>query len=342
MTIAFGTLFLVGLVASTLYFTRNVNESSVSTTGASWAVQRSEADSTLLAVHFVDDNRGWAVGQGGTIIATSDGGETWTRQSSGFELTLRDIEFEDSRTGWIVGHLGLILHTEDGGANWNIQDVDAALGQNLIQIKSTGPGSAWAIAERGSFALKTTDGGENWTREFFDNTLTRSDAFILDDRRAWAAFKSGGVLSTADSGDSWQLHTGVNEVQIGTSGIFFLDDHRGWVAGWRGKQQGISAGVQLVKYLTDGMVAYTNDGGLTWTRVDSDTGRFMWDVAFVNPQEGWAVGSFGQAMHSKDGGLTWTVEPTGSDATLRALTFVDQHTGWAVGENGTILRLSVE
>ena len=342
VTVAAALLFALALLGSTIYFTRDVDGPDSPVDEGRWQPVPSGVISTLLDIDFVDPDHGWAVGQGGVIIATSDGGETWHSQASGFELTIRSVDFIDTQTGWAAGHLGLILHTADGGQTWSIQGEEAALGLNLIRVNFDGPYTGRIITQQGGFTLITTDGGATWERQFFDSAQFRSDAFILDGAHSWVALKSGGVLSTTDSGASWQLHKGVNQVEIGTSGIYFLDDRRGWIAGWRGKQRGISSGVQFVKYLTDGMVAYTIDGGQTWTRVNADTGKFLWDVAFIDPQQGWAVGSFGQTMHSTDGGRTWSTEPAVTDSTLRAVTFSGPNTGWAVGENGTILKLTRE
>ncbi len=341
-TVALGMIFLLALAAAVLYFTRDADDIAAPASGWRWKQIDSGADSTLLDIEFVDSLNGWAVGENGAIIATTDGGNTWTPQDSGFEITLRGVDFADERAGWAVGHLGLILHTADGGRSWSAQGAEVALGQNLIEVRFADRSNGWIISERGSFALRTTDGGDTWERRFFDNTLPRSDAFILDDSRAWVALKSGGVLSTENGGESWQLREGVNRVQIGAMGIFFLDDRRGWIAGWRGKERGIGSGVQLVKYLTDGMIARTIDGGQTWTRVDSDTGRFMWDVAFLDESEGWAVGSFGAALHSTDGGMTWQPQPQITESTLRALEFWGPNTGWAVGDDGALLKFSRE
>ncbi|SEQ57456.1 KAP family P-loop domain-containing protein, partial [Solimonas aquatica] len=41
--------------------------------------QASGTSATLTSVHFVDDQHGWAVGNGGTILATADGGLSWKR-----------------------------------------------------------------------------------------------------------------------------------------------------------------------------------------------------------------------------------------------------------------------
>ena len=341
-TVAVALVFVAVLVVGTIYFTGGTDSPGSHGDTGGWQPVRSGVTSTLRDVEFVDSDHGWAVGQDGTIVATSDGGETWHRQSSGFELTIRAVDFIDTRTGWAVGHLGLILHTADGGRTWTQQGNEAALGLNLIHVRFSGRATGWIITESGGFTLRTSDGGATWERHPFDSAQTRSDAFVLDGNRSWAALTSGGVVSTEDSGASWNRRKGVNQVEIGTSGIYFLDERRGWIAGWRGKQQGLSSGVQFVKYLTDGMVAHTTDGGRTWTRVDADTGKFLWDVAFIDEREGWAVGSFGQTMRSTDGGRTWSLEPTVTNSTLRAITFSDPNTAWAVGEDGIILKLTLE
>ena len=35
---------------------------------------------TFRSVHFVDNQIGWIVGQGGKVLKTTDGGLTWTAQ----------------------------------------------------------------------------------------------------------------------------------------------------------------------------------------------------------------------------------------------------------------------
>ena len=341
-TVAIGLVFLIALVGGTIYLTRETQDTGTQSQAGvgRWEMQDSGVTNTLLDVKFLNDTHGWAVGVGGVIIATNDGGETWTRQSSGYELTLQEVEFADESNGWVVGHLGIILNTGDGGRAWTVQGKDAALGQNLIKVHFDNHTDGWIITERGSFALRTTDGGNTWSRQFFENTLPRSDAFFLNDRHGWVSFKSGAVFSTSDGAESWKLLKGINGVQIGTNSVFFLDERNGWIAGWRGKAQGVGSGVQLVKYLTDGMVARTTDGGATWTRHDSDTGRFLWDVVFFDALEGWAVGSFGMVMRSLDGGVTWEPMPVETESVLRAMSFPDRNNGWVVGDGGAVLRFT--
>jgi photosystem II stability/assembly factor-like uncharacterized protein len=54
-------------------------------------------------VHFADAHAGWAVGVGGTILATRDGGINWERQNSRSGKNLFGVHFADSHTGCAGG-----------------------------------------------------------------------------------------------------------------------------------------------------------------------------------------------------------------------------------------------
>ena len=50
--------------------------------GQSWQAFPTGQNAPLTAIAFADDQRGWAVGELGVILSTSDGGHTWQRQRS--------------------------------------------------------------------------------------------------------------------------------------------------------------------------------------------------------------------------------------------------------------------
>ena len=87
--------------------------------GTRQTIVTSTAD--LSGVAFSDANHGWAVGAGGTIIATTDGGATWNPQTSNVTADLSGVAFSDADHGWAVGAGGTIIATSDGGATWNPQ-----------------------------------------------------------------------------------------------------------------------------------------------------------------------------------------------------------------------------
>jgi photosystem II stability/assembly factor-like uncharacterized protein len=67
------------------------------------------------------------VGDGGTILRTTDGGETWATQVSGIGTPLYGVSLLDAKTGIAVGgdsifpRPGIILRTTDAGITWTVQ-----------------------------------------------------------------------------------------------------------------------------------------------------------------------------------------------------------------------------
>ena len=77
-----------------------------------------------LDFHLLNANTGWAVGNGGSIVATQNGGTTWKKQRSGAppDDFLFDIRFIDAMRGWAVG-IPERPADYDGGATWRTQPV---------------------------------------------------------------------------------------------------------------------------------------------------------------------------------------------------------------------------
>lgn len=130
---------------------------------------RSVPLSTLLTgVSFADAQHGWAVGQWGAILSTTDGGESWAvqRLSSEEDRPLFAVHFFDARQGVAVGLWSLVLTTEDGGRTWTEQPLQAPPGAkradlNLMGLFADGRGALYATAEHGQ-VLHSDDHGKSW------------------------------------------------------------------------------------------------------------------------------------------------------------------------------------
>jgi len=72
----------------------------------------------LNSVKFIDATTGWAVGNFGTILRTTNGGADWTSQSSGTTEYLFGVSFTDENNGTAVGLDGTILKTTNGGSTF--------------------------------------------------------------------------------------------------------------------------------------------------------------------------------------------------------------------------------
>jgi photosystem II stability/assembly factor-like uncharacterized protein len=94
---------------------------------SSWTRQPSGTMAWLRSVYFLDQNRGWVAGSGGTVLQTTDGGETWKRLQTLTRDTLHDVYFADENVGWLIAERDFLklktddeprsylLKTEDGG-----------------------------------------------------------------------------------------------------------------------------------------------------------------------------------------------------------------------------------
>ena len=84
---------------------------------------------------------GTAVGEGGTIVRTTDGGNNWVIQVSGTFNTFYDVLFTDANNGTAVGDLGMIKRTTDiGGPELTLENA-ASLGRGgfAIDLPLSGP-----------------------------------------------------------------------------------------------------------------------------------------------------------------------------------------------------------
>ncbi len=113
----------------------------------------------LRALAFVDARNGWAVGDQGTILHTTDAGLTWTAQTPPATVLLEGVHFTSPTEGWAVGDLGTLLHTPDAGAHWALAPL--AMAHELRAIEFSDPLHGWIVGL--GVVLATDDGGATWT-----------------------------------------------------------------------------------------------------------------------------------------------------------------------------------
>ncbi|MCX2975505.1 glycosyl hydrolase [Halieaceae bacterium IMCC8485] len=79
-------------------------------------------DLQFTAVRFVDENKGFALGEFGTVLTSTDGGDSWEAlEPIPNEFYPMGVDFLDAQTGWAGGLDGVIWQTTDGGLNWERQ-----------------------------------------------------------------------------------------------------------------------------------------------------------------------------------------------------------------------------
>ncbi|MFL7962123.1 WD40/YVTN/BNR-like repeat-containing protein [Pseudomonas kielensis] len=162
--------------------------------------------------------------------------------------------------------------------------------------------------------LVSDDRGQDWTQAPSPLSTDLVAVRFFGERKVWAVGHDGVILHSEDAGRTWVRQLDGNQV---------LDILRG----------------QLDR------LAKSTDADLTRTR--SELERFIadgaakpfFDIAFLNEDEGFAVGPFNLALRTVDGGKQWqpintlTENPEGLH--LYGLT-VAQKKVWLVGERGLV------
>ncbi len=312
---------------------------------ATWVAQSVPAGtSDLTAVAFANTSDGWAVGDDGTILATTDGGATWNAQNSGTMDDLTAVAFPNATDGWAVGDdsntgTGLILATTDGGATWSPQYADAT--DYLTAVAFANASDGWAVgddSDTGSLILATTDGGTTWSPQYADATDYLTAVAFANASDGWAVGSgpTGLILTTTDGGATWspQSTTAPGALSNFTGySVTCADATHAWAVCDDGDWNTILA---------------TTDGGDTWNvqSAGADTiADLLNSITCADATDAWAVGlgqTGGVILTTTDGGATWTAQNSGTAGQLTGVTCVGSTHAWAVGDGagtGVILAM---
>ena len=129
----------------------------------------------LRDVFFIDSNTGWAVGENGTVIKTTDSGSSRTVQDSGTTNDLWSVSFVDANTGYATGddNTNFFIKTTDGGQTWTSGRVLNARGFRrfflAIEFLTPDIGLIAGVNVRRSLDAEvyyTADGGDSWALAF--------------------------------------------------------------------------------------------------------------------------------------------------------------------------------
>jgi len=115
-----------------------------------------------VGVDFINKDTGWACGDLGTIIKTTDGGESWRVIPTNTTKPILKVRSYNGKTVIASGYDGLILRSTDGGETFN--QVESGLGSvfDLWGLELVNDTLGWACGA--TALLKTINGGENWQR----------------------------------------------------------------------------------------------------------------------------------------------------------------------------------
>ena len=178
--------------------------------GLTWTLQMDLPGSWLHAVFFTSSNTGYAVGDNGVVLKTTNGGGGWTPLTLTGNFTTRNynsLYFFNDNTGFIVGgypsndSIETILKTTDGGGTWQVT-MDQ-LGPMFNSISFGDSTHAYVVGNSATIMF-SGDGGNNWNNVNLGavappDSLKLNAVFFLDSAYGLAVGQNGIILQYAGS-----------------------------------------------------------------------------------------------------------------------------------------------
>jgi photosystem II stability/assembly factor-like uncharacterized protein len=156
--------------------------------GSSWIV--AETGAIRYRGSAARGMRLYIVGDGGVIIASTNGGITRFLQSSGTNSDLHTVYFVSELEGWIGGQNNTVLYTNNGGVTWISRNSGINVGIDGIFFLNTLTGCA--VGNAGNIFV-SLNGGISWTPETSNTTHELEDVFFPDGSHGWAVGNSGTI-----------------------------------------------------------------------------------------------------------------------------------------------------
>jgi photosystem II stability/assembly factor-like uncharacterized protein len=301
-----------------------------------WLTYSHPTTQNLWKCHFVDTTYGWAVGDSGTIIYTSNGGLNWVQQNSHLREYMVSVNFINKRLGWAIAW-GLdtnffgtyVLKTTNGGITWDtarypINDTFVRAIYFLDSLTGFMGGGPATL-------LKTTNAGITWNPCEVDTSSIISK-FPISRFRFYThnyGFAMGGIMDiagviwkTTNCGLYWNVYAiapePVNDI------VFFDSLNLISVAG------DYEYGASILK---------SSNAGLNWSYKNMGIFGVPNCLSFRTVGEGWAaMGYLPQFLVTLDTGMSFNLTDTPDSACVFDLQFINNKFGIGVGLNGVVVK----
>jgi photosystem II stability/assembly factor-like uncharacterized protein len=291
---------------------------------------------SVWGLSFPDATNGWAVGNDGQIIVTTDGGFKWTMKTR----KMNEPYFFNANVGFRMegndrSEKRYISRTDDGGVTWRQMYVltdEVYIDKFYFQTEAKG----WALGEKydktGTLCkiLYTDDGGKNWTLRFEfkisgDDPLSRLyDINFINNNIGWVVGSNGTILHTRDSGKNWVRQKSGTKLHL--FDVYFIDNNIGFALGDNGEA------VDSSETNAESIILYTNDGGRNWRALWSRSATVLLDLFDVGNSCFYILGEEPDGaflLSSNDNGLNWKKSNIGKHSltSYQSACFVNESNG---------------
>ena len=256
----------------------------------------------------------------GDVTMSTDGGYTWSypdNQIVGGVNTLYSADFANENLGLVGGYYGDLFRTTDGGATWQaIENPMKDKRKHIYAIRFINDQLVLAAGKSG-YVMKSEDGGLTWQQIANESSSNIYDLWAVSENQVLAGAYGGQLLVSSSSLDSFYVKydygsmqlreiefRGEHGVVVGTDGYIFHTTRSNWDTLEQVFVEPGGNDFLATAFVNDtlvyavggnGIIYYSTDAGLTWTKDDSVTNATLERLAYGNGKL-WAVGEDGYIL----------------------------------------------
>jgi photosystem II stability/assembly factor-like uncharacterized protein len=232
-----------------------------------------------------------------------------------------NLQFVNSTTGYALFNYA-IKKTNDGGLTWT----EIYLNSNLNHFYFNDASNGWAVGNQ--LIAKTTNGGITWTA--YNGNLYGTNFIKVtfkDNNIGIALTDDSRTYYTLNGGQTWTL----NSASVLPSNPFMLE-----VITFVPTTSTIFAFGS--DPLTNRFLKKSIDNGASWTNIIIDSSNPtgpLYDIFFLDANNGWICGASNVIYKTSDGGNTWNNLPNnGGGQYYENIDFVSANVGYLTSGNG--------
>ncbi len=254
-----------------------------------------------------------------SVILSQNRWEFVNPQPTGFDLY--NVNKDSYQNIWVMGEFGTILKSDDNCESWKtikINFTDNFYDSEIINEKM------WIVGQNG-LILFSPDLGSTWNKQISNTNKSLVKIKFIDEDHGWIMARDSLVLRTEDGGINWQ-RIRINNRWPQTD-MTFLNKDVGYLLSGYYNEPNLD-----IKPWTVGAIFKTNDGGLTWAKVDSGSTKYS-SIYFLNDRIGFMSVHNNQTgrilLKSTDSGNSW--DTLSHTFVWNQMHFVDEQNGIAIG-----------
>lgn len=294
------------------------------TSAQPWTLYQTGVPYSLFGVDFAYapfEDIGVAVGQGGTVIKTTDAGEEWTLTYQNINIWMNDVQFDYNQPGvvWAAGMGGVIIRSHDFGSTWHVVRPFSTPDHTIrgISFKPGLVGFVSFVGYAGTF-FETNNNGATFTQRFDIPFTMHSIAYspnFLFDGRGIIAGTDGKVWNTTNGGANWIARNSNRYDYL--NDVVFLNPVEAMICG------------------NNGTILRSTNWGRTWTaNVQYLTSQHLRSIDNYGPKVT-VCGDNGKIMTANDAGITFIDQLNAETRHLYGVALRGFNVGVAVGEIGS-------